>query len=107
MNMREGILHIQNLGHHFEANSRAEFSYTYDLETQFPVIQSGKRDAIYMTMKWVRNELHLGHYQSPQNVVWLQLYTSYWRARLHAELLQTDRWKSHQKLLFPCLVLSS
>ena len=50
MNMREGILYIQHMGHHFEANSQAEFSYTYGLETQFPVIQSGKRDAIYSTM---------------------------------------------------------
>ena len=50
MNMREGKLHIQNLGHHFEANSQAVFSYTYDLKTLFPLILSGKRDAIYSAM---------------------------------------------------------
>ena len=50
MNIREVILHTQNLGHHVEANSPVVFQYTYDLETQFLFILSGKRDAIYSTM---------------------------------------------------------
>ena len=50
MNMREGILHIHNQGHTFEAKSQAVFSYAFDLETLFPFILSGKRDAINSAM---------------------------------------------------------
>ena len=50
MNMREGILHKQDLGHNFKAKSQAVFSYASDMKTLFPLILSGKRDAIYSAM---------------------------------------------------------
>ena len=50
MNMREGLLHIQHMGHNFKAKAQAVFSYAYDLETLFPFILSGKCDAIYSAM---------------------------------------------------------
>ena len=50
MKMRVAILHIQRMGHNFKAKSQAVFPYAYDLETRFPFISSGKRDAIYSAM---------------------------------------------------------
>ena len=50
MKIRVGILHIQHMGHNFKAKSQAVFSYAYDLETLFPFILSGNRDAIYLDM---------------------------------------------------------
>ena len=50
MKMRVGILHIQHMGYNFKAKSQAAFSCAYDLETLFPFILSGKRDAIYAAM---------------------------------------------------------
>ena len=47
MKMRVSMLHIQHMGHNFKANSQAVFSYAYELETLFPFMLSGKRDAIF------------------------------------------------------------
>ena len=50
MKMRVGMLHIQHMGHNVKAKSQAVFSYAYELETLFPFILSGKRDAIDSAM---------------------------------------------------------